>query len=983
MISFDLLARESRRRLFPEQTSPVNSERLPVGSWLSTSIEVKERSSHDSFDDRVMAWVLQASPVLGPLLCVGLPVLAHASILTFLGLAVLAVLLVHVIAGNRLTSAQFTVMSVIGFANTVTIWFFVVSAGLALFLSFRAVSVFLLTFLGGLYVLRLGVDVLRTYVNWLWADPRLPSSSLKQKELHLNSNAVLWLVWAAAVFWIFAAWIADAITLVPKLAELLRTVSPFLLIVIPIGNAVIAPLPLAAFFWPFLFYDGGKAHVPGIHRPLEPLASRRADFRWAGVLFYAWVVVMVQALHPNNVATTTADKLAVRTFEAAAAQIKRTVQPPENVISEPAETDSTLSRLGGAVTTSLGFIAESGRIAFELGALAFFGIWAVTLPNRIYLGLLGRKVERLRSVENPWDEYVSRIQSSRKAFFDPLGGPLVKENEHLFVGFETTMGFPVLLPKALFHEHAYIVGDSGSGKTALGVMPLLMQLIRSGTEGEKHPLVIIDLKGDSALFHTVRIEAEKAGRDFRFFRPERGASTYHFNPIQDLAAGTTTSEMQICQLLLDSLGLNHGEGYGRGYYSKRSRTLLLRAMTALPGASGDESGRPTTLEELAERLEEEAAKDPRAATDAFELLATIEMLARYPTLGRPTAPENTIHMPDVLSQAQIVYFWLPAVVESMSAREIGKMALYSLVRAAIERDSLGQSKRQAFVFIDEFQRLAGENFKVILEQARSFGIGVVLANQSLDDLKTPSGDLTSTVSANTRVKMYFSVTNQREVEMLSSMFGQAPAVTQAYRAAVSGGPLPYVGDTYEEGYSTALTRPLRSEADIRRISDHPLRMVLHVSRGSGLAQFAGMPISLETLYSLDSKEYAARASMGRSQLLPRPSASPKPPEPRETEGPKFDFAEMFGGIAEPQTPLSNDPVKNSAKDLGEDLPIFDADPADIENSVTANLYERLRNLDLRGTDLSDEDDEPPVMKKNRRKRARKNKAQSDGAPEEE
>jgi len=76
---------------------------------------------------------------------------------------------------------------------------------------------------------------------------------------------------------------------------------------------------------------------------------------------------------------------------------------------------------------------------------------------------------------------------------------------------------PLLLHEKILAEHCYIAGPSGSGKSSLGIIPLLMQLMRGAqTKDEKpappHPVIILDLKGDPALSHTARIEAERRAR---------------------------------------------------------------------------------------------------------------------------------------------------------------------------------------------------------------------------------------------------------------------------------------------------------------------------------------------------------------------------------------------------------------------------------------------------------------------------------------
>src|SRR5690349_111262 len=92
--------------------------------------------------------------------------------------------------------------------------------------------------------------------------------------------------------------------------------------------------------------------------------------------------------------------------------------------------------------------------------------------------------------------------------------------------------------------------------------------------------------------------------------------------------------------------------------------------------------------------------------------------------------DSIIYMPDVLRDRQVSYFWLPAALESISAGEIGKLVLFNLRTAAQDwkRHNRGDS-RQVILVIDELQRVAGENLRGILQDARSFGISAILANQ--------------------------------------------------------------------------------------------------------------------------------------------------------------------------------------------------------------------------------------------------------------
>jgi hypothetical protein len=327
----------------------------------------------------------------------------------------------------------------------------------------------------------------------------------------------------------------------------------------------------------------------------------------------------------------------------------------------------------------------------------------------------------------------------------------------------------LLLHERILAEHCYIVGPSGAGKSSLGIMPLLIQLMRGAKARTDelslpYPVVILDLKGDPALFQTVKIEAERRGQTFKFFTTEREAPTFRFNPFRGFDRGSR-SVAQLCQLILDALNLNHGKGYGRSYYTERSRNVLSRTLKRAKNVHSIQS-----FDDLDVELRETVrTADVRTKGDAFELLSVIEMLTEYRQLV--TNPEETIErtdgiifMPSVLQDRQVVYFWLPAALESISVGEIAKLVLFNLRVAAQDwKRANPKDSREVILVIDELQRVAGENLQGILQDARSFGIHAILANQSLSDLKSQTGfDLAPAIMTNTRVKFFFTSPSERE-----------------------------------------------------------------------------------------------------------------------------------------------------------------------------------------------------------------------------
>lgn len=451
-----------------------------------------------------------------------------------------------------------------------------------------------------------------------------------------------------------------------------------------------------------------------------------------------------------------------------------------------------------------------------------------------------------------WAKWVDFVRDNPGAG-DTVGEDAYYWGEHLFIGWEThkelfrrhravgvtipniaddlqytdvsdlrswteTKEKALVLHERILAEHCYIVGASGTGKTSLGIMPLLMQLIRgaktaSNEMPKPYPMVILDLKGDGALFHTVRAEAAARGQAFKFFTTEKNAPTYRFNPFRGFDREARTVA-QLCQLILDSLSLNHGKGYGRSYYTERSRNILSATLHKYPDIG--------SFDDLHEALDATIRGNPdnRARSDAFELLSVIETLKEYKQLV--TGPEEdvsttegVIFMPNVLRNREVAYFWLPAALESISVGEIAKLVLFNLRTAAQDwKRQHSDDPRRVILVIDELQHVAGENLQGILQDARSFGISAILANQSLEDLRSPTGfDLAPAIMTNTRVKFFFTSPAETDCYVYVE---RAKGFTEARQYPQLGNP--WLRDLAPEdfGYHARLAWPFPLDEYIKR-----------------------------------------------------------------------------------------------------------------------------------------------------------------------
>lgn len=324
---------------------------------------------------------------------------------------------------------------------------------------------------------------------------------------------------------------------------------------------------------------------------------------------------------------------------------------------------------------------------------------------------------QLEAIE--WKEASEELES--KSFWDAAVGRLLSsrnklEREHVLLGTHAEYGYPVLLHKKLLREHMHIMGGSGSGKTSRILAPLIAQLIRAG-EGA---VGVVDLKGDMATFEATRAEAKARGRPFKFCTNVLGRASYAFNPLQQVNS-KTTSISQFVETLMESLRLNHGDGYGSRFFSSQSRAWLLKTVKRFPNIASFEELRDKAT--TSEFFKNEAEMDRcREAISVIQQIAEVTVLNWKTKPGEADKPEReAIFMPDVVSENQVVYFWLPAIGETSTVREIANLVLYSLMTAKKAHKDAG-GKQPCYLVIDEFQQMASEGFQAYSSTGEKFRV---------------------------------------------------------------------------------------------------------------------------------------------------------------------------------------------------------------------------------------------------------------------
>lgn len=501
-------------------------------------------------------------------------------------------------------------------------------------------------------------------------------------------------------------------------------------------------------------------------------------------------------------------------------------------------------------------------------ALALGLLGCVVVPPLLFRGVVvsvaGRAlVHHYRAFDSDDDELdihqhattleavTERIRNSA----DPL------ERQHIWLGVSKEGGHPVLLAREALEQHAHIMGGSGSGKTSLGLAPLLHQLI-----GQECSVVVLDLKGDQSLFEEARIRAGKQGCTFKWFTSESGESTFVFNPLTQSHMATLTP-VERADIYTRALGLDHGEGYGRIHFSRANRAPLLKLLQLEPEVDSFEQlgrGLRQRKEELfPNRRALEHADDLYAVVDNLALVDAMNVTRPRPGSDAVSQPltedereelmDHAIDMGDVLDEPSVYYFKLPGALHTSSDREIGKFALNALLTAAYKRKG---KKLPVYLVIDEFQMLVSDDISVVLEQARSMGIYVILSNQAPSQLQKVGADVLASVESNTGFQQIFSIHDPDYRKVLGALSGESIYVftSRSYRHDADGG-------AETESYSQDIGPNLRAN-DFMRMSARENECLVHIKHNRGYSQFDGKPFVIYPGYHIDRDEYERRRDYG-------------------------------------------------------------------------------------------------------------------------
>ena len=340
-------------------------------------------------------------------------------------------------------------------------------------------------------------------------------------------------------------------------------------------------------------------------------------------------------------------------------------------------------------------------------------------------------------------------------------------------------------------QHMQVLGMTGTGKTAGVFLPLIYQ-----DALKNRPVIILDAKGELSAINQLNALLHSIGReeDFLLFSLVHRDISCTYNPLY-------TGECDP-QIIIDSFFSHFNDD--NSFYRETSKTIFTNVFHILHSL-----GKPFTPMDVytyltdgncRSEVNKRIIKDNQKGTLYLKLLNTmlIRLVAQYKgwehvvtgfnnyLLAHSDAllneADSDIVLTDCIRQRKIVYFQLPTNAYPIQSVSIARMIQANLryISSLIQVGKLPNDILVS-VIIDEYASFAEESFVEVLNKARSSGMMVTIAHQSLSDLSGISESFMKRIDENTLNKIYLKQTDPELCELIARSMGTFTKEEKTYR----------------------------------------------------------------------------------------------------------------------------------------------------------------------------------------------------------
>lgn len=330
---------------------------------------------------------------------------------------------------------------------------------------------------------------------------------------------------------------------------------------------------------------------------------------------------------------------------------------------------------------------------------------------------------------------------------------------------------PFSVPLEARFSHTHVVGGTGHGKTQL--LQLLIDGDLQATDGRS--IVIIDGQGD--LIDTVshlpcfHPDAEGSLADkFLMIEPKHTETPVSLNMFDvdmgRLEKASGADREMVLNGVIDAFEYVFGELLGAKITQKQSLIFRysVRLMLEIPNATihtmRDLLTDETPFEAYFDKLDREGQlffktqfSHKEYARTRDEVMRRLWGILENKALVRMfNNPRNKVDLFDALNQGKIIFISTSEdLLKPEGSKLFGRFFIAMIAQAALERAVLDKDERSSvFMYIDEAHTYIDDKVEKLLNQARKYRVGLVLAHQNLAQLETEKRRATFASSTNTK-----------------------------------------------------------------------------------------------------------------------------------------------------------------------------------------------------------------------------------------
>ncbi len=417
----------------------------------------------------------------------------------------------------------------------------------------------------------------------------------------------------------------------------------------------------------------------------------------------------------------------------------------------------------------------------------FLGHYLEKLLNKINMRRQGIKPStQIKPLNFPFIEF--DLKKCLEVFYK---SPQNQSCTFLGLNAEKKNGEFVSIPDIQRCQHLQLLGMTGTGKTAGIFIPLIYQ-----DAFKKRPVIILDAKGEMSAINQLNAILGSIGRgdDFLLFSLAHKEISCTYNP---LYVGECDP-----QVVIDAFFNNFKTD--NQFYRETAKTIFTNVFYILHSL-----GKPFTpmdvytyltdircRQDINKQVEATSGKGPlylKLLTTMLSKLTeqykgwehVITGFNNYLLDHRDdilNEDDSDIVLTDAIRERKVVYFQLPTNAYPIQAVSIARMIQANLryISSLIQTGKMPKDILVSII-IDEYASFAEESFVEVLNKARSSGMMVTLAHQSLSDLSAISDSFMRRIDENTLNKIYLKQTDPQLCELIAKSMGTYTKEEKTYR----------------------------------------------------------------------------------------------------------------------------------------------------------------------------------------------------------